>query len=385
MATRVPAIPQVLKWARERCGLTLEEAAKRLKRTPAQLQKIENGEEQPVAGLFREMARIYALPEADLLADTVPAVRPLPIDCRTHKGLKTILGYETTVAIRKVQERLAALAYLSEINPTITGKALPHIYLRGNPEEYAAEERARIGIPLAQQIASDPQRLFQTWRVIIENQGVSVFNEDFPLEEARGVSLFSEGWPGIILNRNEQIHGARSFTLLHEYAHLLLREGAISDLNPHNKTEAFCNRFAAAFLMPVAALQLVFDLPASGSFEPPVEALGNAARKLGVSISALALRLEQAGYARAGYYDSVSKALAKPAPKPKSEKTSQIPRKYIILSHFGHCFSDAVISSVNSGHISALDGGRLLEVAPTRLREIKATIDQRRATLVHAG
>jgi Zn-dependent peptidase ImmA (M78 family) len=45
------------------------------------------------------------------------------------------------------------------------------------------------------------------------------------------------------------------YTLIREYAHLLIRRPGISDQNPRNPVEAFCNRFEAAFLMPIEALR----------------------------------------------------------------------------------------------------------------------------------
>ena len=58
--------------------------------------------------------------------------------------------------------------------------------------------------------------------------------------------------PVIAINASEEEYRYRIFTLFHEYAHLLLRLGGISDENPSNSVERFCNQFAAYFLMPEA-------------------------------------------------------------------------------------------------------------------------------------
>ena len=55
-------------------------------------------------------------------------------------------------------------------------------------------------------------------------------------------------------------NAGRVFTLLHEFTHLLLRQGGVCDLvqtaenTPDSRLEAFCNAVAGAALVPVRAL-----------------------------------------------------------------------------------------------------------------------------------
>ena len=60
-------------------------------------------------------------------------------------------------------------------------------------------------------------------------------------------SLDSQNTPIIMISKAEEFDPAKTFTLIHEYCHLLLREPGISDQNTQNPVEAFCNQFAGAF------------------------------------------------------------------------------------------------------------------------------------------
>lgn len=66
--------------------------------------------------------------------------------------------------------------------------------------------------------------------------------------------------PTIVVNSAEADQ-AKSFTIFHEYAHLLLRSAALCLEFQQNvdraDTERFCNRFAASFLMPEDAVKAI--------------------------------------------------------------------------------------------------------------------------------
>src|SRR5699024_4139664 len=62
----------------------------------------------------------------------------------------------------------------------------------------------------------------------------------------------SDPYAPLIFINTRDTPQAQVFTLLHEFAHLLLGESGVSDLAPNNphKIERFCNRIAAEFLVP---------------------------------------------------------------------------------------------------------------------------------------
>src|SRR6202040_756339 len=124
---------------------------------------------------------------------------------------------------------------------------------------------------------------------------------------------------------------ARSFTLLHEFGHILLRQSGISSFNSRNTVERFCNQFAAAFLLPVEAVEAAFPREVLES-EPSILQLEAAAKKLCVTISQLARRLEDMGRAKTGYFNRVVSTLSPPVPQRPGKGGPDY--KYVYLSRF---------------------------------------------------
>jgi Zn-dependent peptidase ImmA (M78 family) len=381
MVMRVAADNKVLKWARERVKLSVDRAAVLLKCKAGALYQIEEGNALPNATLFRRMSEVYLLPEATLLGLTTPAAQPLPRDFRTFDGTAISLSYETVAAIRRVEARQDALSYLSQIDESVVAPNLPIHNLKDDPEKLGASFRQQLGFPIIDQLRLATEQAFLKWRTLIEDLGVSVYIEILGADGSRGVSIFSNEFPAIIIDEAEKFAGARSFTLMHEFCHLLIRQGGISNFNPRNTVERFCNQFAAAFLLPRQAVEAAFPKDIlDGEDDPSIPVLSAAASKLCVTISQLALRLEELYLAKPGYFNRVTSVLSPPTPKKRGKGGP--PYKYVYLSRYGHHLPDAVFGSLGRGSISQADAVRMLEVAPHRFAAISDVIKERRAGII---
>lgn len=385
MVTRVPAECRVLKWAREACGLTIEGAANLLGCRPALLREIEEGRKQPSASMFRSMASYYGFPEATLLAADPPPLPEIPRDHRTFEGRAPQLTYPTLLAIRMVQLRQEAIKDLAEIDPEIQPPILRRHMRADNPETIASAERRRFGVGPATQLQLSADKLWMTYRMRIEAMGISVYIEDFPIEDCRGVSLFVDDFPAIILSANERRPQWKLFSLLHEYAHILIREPGISDQRrtTRDPVERWCNQFAAAFLMPEPVIATVLAVTRDTPQEFDVATLDKAASYISTSISALALRLEDLGYAPAGYYNRI-RSMINP-PTPRKPMTGRPPRKFVVLNQLGHRFAGEVLGSVERGAITTLEASRVLQASPNLLPSLEDVIEDRRREYLYGG
>ena len=176
------------------------------------------------------------------------------------------------------------------------------IPLSADPDEEGEKERRRFGISVEDQIGWKSSEAFRKWRRAIERTGVLVFQQKFPLSDCRGFTLFdTPNSPCIVVNKLEHIDVAKSFTLWHEYAHLMLRRPGVCDEDARSPIEAFCNQFAAAFLMPREALRQVLPVWPNEPIEWTDQVVKRAAQRLKVSQRALALRLEEVGVAPSGF------------------------------------------------------------------------------------
>lgn len=136
-----------------------------------------------------------------------------------------------------------------------------------DPERVAADEAALMGLPGGTGGCSPvaPTRdgririLYETLRDKVESRGVFVAQATFPVEEAKGFAITGKGPPVILVNAGDAV-GSRIFTLLHEYAHVLLDGGSLccpaherldaSDSGSGKAIEGWCDSFAASILMP---------------------------------------------------------------------------------------------------------------------------------------
>ena len=383
MATRIPIVPQVIRWARERNNLTVAAAAKLLQCTVEMLEQVETGEVRPTATLFRRMATAYLLPEATLLGATVPQDRPLPKDFRSFDGARVELSYQTICAIRLVQDRQEELARLAEIDPAIVAPNLPIYSLNDDPERLGSKFRKQLGFEIVDQMRLTPDKAFSLWRMLVETMGISVYIEPMGEDDTRGASVFFNAFPAIIVDQNEKLAGARLFTLFHELAHLFVRQAGISNCNNKNSVEAFCNKFASAFLMPVEAVEAIFAPGMLAGRGPTISQLDYAAGKLCVSITQIALRLEQLGKVRGGFYKRIASTLRPPTPKRKAPGKKKIPYKFIYLSEAGSHFPSTVFDTFAREQITRLDASRILDLAPIHFKPVQDLIEARRAELVN--
>src|SRR5262249_40757513 len=144
-----------------------------------------------------------------------------------------------------------------------------------------------------------------TWRAHIEDFGIFVYLVKMDIDDCRGATLLWEGQPPtIVINDNEFNYEARTFSLLHEYGHILLRQPGISDERRQNRIEWFCNRFAAAVLMPRSLVRRLFQIEEAGPREWSEAKIALVAKQMKVSRWSLAIRLETLGFAPENYSDA---------------------------------------------------------------------------------
>lgn len=263
MARSIPALvkPVMLSWARERSGLSIETAAARMKLDPALLEEWETdgGSEQPSIAQVRKLGEIYKrplavffLPEPPRTFDAqkefrrLPGVTPENESSEMHFALRTALFRRE--AARELYEQL--------------GEPISVFSEQAQPDEDAEEVGQRIrsilGIDWPTQLAwPTPNAALNAWRAAVERQGILVFQASgMSLREMRGISIPHGPLPVILLNSSDAPHG-RIFTLLHEFAHVMLTNGGHETSamegrrNPEDqRLERVSNRFAAAALLP---------------------------------------------------------------------------------------------------------------------------------------
>ena len=292
--TVMPVAPDLIVWAREHRGLELHEAAELLGITAAELQQLEQGGKPLHLTMFRKISAALRIPQATLLRRTRPNLPVMPRDFRSIAGRGARVGLQTRFAIDYARTIAGNVMELVESGIGPTTPILPHVTRGENAAEAGERERERLGIPVVNQMGWRSVEAFNNWRAIIERTGCYVLLQKFDVEECKGFALYDDqNTPIIMISKADEFDTAKTFTLIHEYCHLLLREPGISDQNRQNPVEAFCNRFAGAFLIPRAALRAVLPYWPTEAVEWQHNEIREWAQYLKVSQQALALRLRR--------------------------------------------------------------------------------------------
>jgi len=376
----VPVSGSVLTWAREFRGLSLDAAAKRLGLTKLELQEFEAEIRKPSLTKFEKIVATYRLPSATLFRRTPPKEPDKPSDFRTFGGVVPHESFDFHVALSNVRSLQAVLRVLRFEDDNFKSATIRQYDFKGSPFQQADKERHEIGISIQQQLGWKTGEGFRHWRAIVERLGIAVYLQKFEVNDCRGFSLWEDGvTPAIVINKAERSENAWVFTLIHEYAHLLIRRPGISDLNFANPTEAFCNRFAAAFLMPREALQNVLPIWPSEPIAWDHTLIREAAGRLKVSAQALAIRLEELAKAPKDFNQHfVGHGVQK--------KPTEVGGNYVNtrLSEIGARYTEAVVGALDRDIIDGVHASEALGLSPKHLGAARTYIE-RQPDLAHAG
>lgn len=263
MAATIPAMvtPTVLIWARKESGFEPESVAKKLQVRLENLLAWEQGERRPTMRQAKNLAKVYHRPLGVLFLPQPPAIPPLAAEYRRLSGVKPgTESPELRLALRVMSQRREVALDLSEELGHPVREFSAGAHLNERPGLVGARLRSLIGVSAQEQLDwRDEWQAWRRWRDAVELAGVSVFQ--FPkvsLKQARGVSLLLFPLPAIGINSKESSAAARSFTLMHELAHIALAVGKEEQVALKEKrddanwesVERFAEEVASAVLIP---------------------------------------------------------------------------------------------------------------------------------------
>ena len=269
--------PPILRWARQTIGLSVEEAANKLKRDAREIEEWESGVSSPTYSQLEKLAyEVYKRPLALFFMPNAPEEKPPQREFRSlpESDLLT-LSPDTRLRIRYAHAYQAALKDLFQGRNQSQEQIWKRAPLTIGDSVVPQSERIRdaLGISLGEQITwKDNDKALKEWRSALESSGVFVFKWTFKQKEISGFSLLDTEFPLIYVN-NSNSKARQSFSLFHELAHILLNMNGISkddtqhiNLLPHDlrEVEQFCNGVAAEILVPISDfLEQVKSLPSN--------------------------------------------------------------------------------------------------------------------------
>jgi Zn-dependent peptidase ImmA (M78 family)/DNA-binding XRE family transcriptional regulator len=377
----VPVNGAVLAWARRHRGLSEQEAAKRLDVSLETLAALEAGNKKPSLKQLDSIARKYQVPFASLM---MPEPLPLiqrPADFRTHGGKPPVWDEQLLIGLQVVDQQLATFTEIRQHDPDLFVAPEIRSYSSTKPaREVAEEERKSFGVSLDEQFGwPTPAQAFRYWRHRIERAGVFVQILDLgPENLCRGFCIYDERKiAAAVINGQDSEGPARTFTLFHEYAHLLIRQPGVSDQNRKNNTEQWCNEFAAYFLMPSDRFkQEARAINPSGDWTGDT-AIRKVADLFKVSMSAVALHLEAVGLAKPGLYDLKIEEWRK---RKKTKPFAQMSYPERQVQRLGVRHVGVVLDAVERKDIDNLEAYELMDVDPRFFDELRKEVEERQKT-----
>ncbi|MCY4163579.1 MAG: XRE family transcriptional regulator [bacterium] len=386
VAKTVPITGKVLAWAREEAGLTQSELAEHAKLGLDGLRAWEAAESYPTKGQFSKLLNVLKRPSALFFLPEPPVHAAMPTSLRSAPSLgEHKLGPKEVKEIRWAR-RLQELAVW-----VLRDQVAPKVHLaQYRPSQDAAEiaflERSKSGISPDEQLAwKSDSEAFRAWREYLEEMGILVMQLTMGKNNIRGFGAWDDYAPLVVVNTAYH-PTARIFTLFHEVAHLLTRTNAACQSfvvpgQQEQSTERWCERFAAAYLLPEAALKDVagkHGVSINMRTANP-DTARRIANRFSVSTRAVAIRLQEVGLAEPTLYPSVVAQLSsrdwndsagggggdQPTPKKR-------------ITQLGTRLPNVLIAAADQGGLTTRDLADHFSLTTGQVEDLKGLLDEYR-------
>ncbi|EAV2866431.1 ImmA/IrrE family metallo-endopeptidase [Salmonella enterica] len=363
--------PKILVWARERAGFTVQKIAEKLSVKSEKVESWESGDKKPTFRQAQTFADKTYIPFGYLFLSAPPQEKlPLP-DLRTigdHPVGRFSLDLKDTIRNTVEQQewfkdfcqkqdysRLDWVGSATVEDFQFTLKTANHL-LNNNTDKRP----------------KNFENYFRTLINKIEKLGVLVMrnsivgnNTHRPLDrnEFRGFAITDSYAPVIFINANDAKQ-AQIFTLLHEFAHLLINKSGVSDLSHRNENiiEKFCNRVAAEFLVPTDEFRIRWN-PDFNNWKFNLPVLES---HFHVSQWVIARRALECDFiTESQYWEHYKKILE----SLKKEKNGLPSYGLLIKMRYSRTLTEAIASEALSGRMLLRDAQHLTGIHPGSLKE----------------
>ena len=292
MAQAIWLLPDELKKARERRGLSSREAAESAGVTEELLVIWEKGGEAPTLEQAYDLARLYHSSLQRLLQPSLET--PPRLDLRAQRPLE--LDEQESL----IREAASQFEHWCETAANLEALMGPR-NVRLTPRDSTDPVALAAVIRQEYNLRVTPIRNIR--RLLEQDMGVLVFS--LPLDGVSGMSWWHpRAGPAVLVNRNDTA-GRQNWTLAHELAHLLRNDAIVIcetfSGNYSEPRERFADTFAAEFLLPREDLTRYIQSEGLTPILADDETLTRVARRYKASREATSRRLETLGFLARGF------------------------------------------------------------------------------------
>ena len=285
---------ELLQQARKKCGMNQSDAAKVIDAARTTMVAIEKGERRLKATELIKLARAYGRSVSEFVRAR-PVVQPFEMQFRAAYQRSEGEEVQIEPAILQLEELCRNYLELEEIMSAPLPQNYPPEYevtnmpLKASAESIAVAERQRLGL------GDGP--ILRLRDILEQDVGLRIFYLKMPPKYS-GVYSYDERLGGCIAINANHPEERRRWSLAHEYLHFLAhRRKAVLEFEGQYQrvpeSERLADTFPKYFLMPTSGLLKRFNdvCRTHGKFTPTY--LFTLAHYYGVSIEALAYRLEE--------------------------------------------------------------------------------------------
>lgn len=248
--------PEMLTWARQRLNADPERAARAAGTRLGIYRKWENGEKRPTIKQLHKVAKFFKRPASHFYLNEPPDESEPRLEMRRVFGGNPMtdsfeFSREVQECMRRREITLELLDRLGESPPELPDP----LSIKDDPERIGQFARFElIDIDIHTQVNwRDRYEALRGWRSALEDIGVLSFQmSGVEITEARGFAIAERPLPVAVFNSKDSVRG-RIFTLMHEFAHILLSSSTLHSRFPiegDDVIEIWCNHVAAAILIP---------------------------------------------------------------------------------------------------------------------------------------
>ena len=265
MALSIRINPGVLKWVMDNEGWNADELAKESGLSASQIRLWTSTESDIGIRDLRKMSDNFKRSMSVLFMDEVPSVGvPRFRQAGCEEGARRF-SRDTLDVIRVARYVQGNAGDLMRETGKKGKSVVPIATVEQDPESAAAKSAKILCVETPSRTGSDGGRDMRRYRDIrerIESQGVFTMEAPIPPEDGVSGLALAEPAPAVILVNSRDHMRRRIFALLHEYAHVALKDvgvacavddwhgGGDAGGGGTRHVERWCNRFAGAVLMP---------------------------------------------------------------------------------------------------------------------------------------
>ncbi|WP_414463329.1 ImmA/IrrE family metallo-endopeptidase [Hyphomicrobium sp. DY-1] len=380
---------EVLKWARQRAGLTVDIVADKLKVTPEDVLEWEEDRGLPSFAKARDLAKLLRVPFGYFFLEKPPHetvaiadLRRLGDDTAQALGADFMAVYQDAKNKQAWYRDHLIASGADELD--FVGSAS----IRDSAITVAQTIRETLGVD------AEWRRGCPNWEAMFrglvdktETAGILVLRNSLvgnnthrklSVNEFRGFAL-SDGYAPLIFVNTGDSAAAQIFSLCHELVHIWINESAISNFGISTSTEGydpievFCNKVAAEFLVSQAEFRERWN--ETLTLQENADAL---AREFKVSTIVIARRALDLGRIDRGAYTAFVRAATdafEARQEATHEKGSGGPDFYVMAKlRNSPTFARAVLREAFEGRLLLRDAGALLSVKPSKLRDLQREV-----------